>query len=377
MNKKNSLALCTLFIVGLFSLFTANILAQANDSLKTEQKTKPCSGEKFVMPQTISLDNEAFEDYLKTVSLSRDERRKTFSKLSNEQKASFVKIQFALQLVKRPNLTKQQRDFIFELMSKVSADLYDRENPQKVALAEMLNQETEAKAFGLFAQKDAFEILEGLGASKDEDVALLQKYQDLLKSGTLFRKKLVNEMSITERAAIWKTQLAYHLATSSLNREQKEFIVEIMPNIQSIFESFANLSEEEKTKYTETIESSMFKVFTKAEAYAVFMTIGIQNKIVDDSEFLDQFGLKRFGIGYLSQNRVQPQIVRINFSNTSSLGQVGKNKLPQFLTALSVNAPICACRWYCEYGSCGDAYCHRTSSGCGVFDTSECTNRCV
>jgi len=91
--QKNNLALFTLFVVGLFSLFTLNIFAQKTDLVKTEQ-TKPCSGEKFVMPLSISVGNDAFANYLKVASLKRDERQKVFGKLSNEQKASFVKIQF-------------------------------------------------------------------------------------------------------------------------------------------------------------------------------------------------------------------------------------------------------------------------------------------
>ncbi len=250
---------------------------------------------------------------MKVASLPRTERGIAFGKLSNEQKASFVKVQFALQLVKRPNLTKEQRDFISEAMSKVSADLYDKENPQKAALADELNQETENKAFGLFVQKDAFEILEGLGASKNEDVALLRKYEDLLKSGMQIRKKLVKEMPTAERVNIWKTQLAYHLATSSLNKEQKEFIVEIIPNVQSILEASSDLPKEEGEKYAEILELSMFKIFTKAEAYAVFMTIGIHNYVFDDSE------LKQSNIKYTDQNSLRSQISELRFSGRSSL----------------------------------------------------------
>jgi len=283
MNKKNNLVLFALLCVGLFSSFASNISAQTTDSTKNEQSAKTCTGEKFVMPETISVGNDTFANYLKVASLPRDERQKSFGKLSNEQKASFVKVQLALQFVKRPNLTKQQRDFIFDSMSKVSVDLYDKGNPQKAALADALNQETEAKAFGLFAQKDAFEILEGLGADKDEDVALLQKYEDLLKNRAKMRKKIAKEMPVNDRVNVWKVQLAYHLAVGKFSRIQNEFILEMLTSLSpDTFASSANLTKEESIKATEILDRKILSVFSKAEAYAIFEEFGIQ-KVVSDT----------------------------------------------------------------------------------------------
>ena len=280
------------------------------------------------MPQSIAVGNNAFADYLKVASLPRDERQKTFGKLSNEEKASFVKVQFALQLVKRPNLNKEQRTFISEAISKTSAELYNRESPEKARLAGEISQEFENRALGLFPQKEAFEILAALYADKDADVALLQKYEQLLQSGMQMRKRLVSEMPMTERVTIWKTQLAFHLAASSLNKEQKEFIVEIMPNIQSIFEASSNLPKDEQNKYLENLESDMFSVFTKMEAFAIFMELGIQ-KIVNDAE--------------------STNIIRGD----------------------------CNCCWYCSKDgeTCNNADC-RVVSFCGPFDTWDCTTRC-
>lgn len=326
------------------------------------------------MPESIAVGSEVFADYIKVASLPRDERRKSFGKLSNEQKASFFKVQFALQFVKRPNMTKEQKDFILESISKTTADLYDKQNPQKAALASQISQEAENKVFGLFPQKDAFEILEGLGTNKNEEVSHLQKYEDLLKLGIRLRKKLVNEMPISERAAIWKTQLAYHLATSSLNTKQKEFIVEILPKIQSTLEDSANLSREEKNKYTEALESSAFKLFTKNEAFAVFMTIGIQKNVPDNSETLEQFK-----VGYTSQNALRSQTAAFSFPAAPLLSRANQSNPSKFSNALFSQWTNCACRWACEEwkASCGGNECLKTSSGCGFWGDSECTNACT
>lgn len=355
MNKKNNLALFTFFVVGLLSLFTNNVFAQTTDSVKTEQSTKTCSGEKFVMPESISVGNDAFANYIKVASLPRQERQKSFRELSNEQKASFVKVQFAMQFVKRPNLTKQQRDFLLEAMSKVSVDLYDKENPQKVALSNALNQEIEAKAFSLFAQKDAFEILEGIGAGKDEDVALLQKYEDLLKNGMKMRKKIAKEMPVNDRVNIWKVQLAYHLATGKFSRIQNEFILEMLTSLSpETFTSIANLTKEESVKALEILDKKILSVFSKAESYAIFEQLGIQKNVPDIKETL--------ALSPPSFNRTVNLLVSYAKENKPSItgGQY----------------TFCDCRWYCGVsGTCGSK-CNVEVQECGPTGSWYCTGKC-
>lgn len=326
-------------------------------------------GEKFVMPESISVGGEAFANYLKAASLPRNERHAVWSKFSNEQKADFIKVNLALQFVKRPNMTNEQKDFISDSLSKVSADSFNKDNPQKVARANEIAQEIENKALGLFAYKELGDFIEPLMTSKVEEAALVQKYENLLKTGTQLRRSLVKQMPIAEQVNVWKTQMAYHLAASSFNKEQKEFIVEFMSNVQSVFDASATLSGDERTRYVDALEASMFKVFTKAEAYAVFMTIGIQNRVADKPE-----STKQANAVYTSQNLIRPQIGRFDLSKIPELNKAGKSF--QFLTSPNV-AGTCDCRWYCssENQTCGGA-CTDTTEGCGPLDRWACTYKC-
>ena len=236
------------------------------------------------MPETISVNNNMFADYIKVASLPRSERVTAFGKLSNEKKANFFKVHFALQFVKRPNMTKEQKDFILESISKISADLYDKQNFQKVALSNQINQEAENKIFELFPRKDALEILEGLGTNKDEEVSLLQKYEDLLMNATKMRMKITKEMPVNDRINIWKVQLAYHLATGKFSNSQNEFILEMMASLSpKTFTTQTYLTKEEKVKEGELLLSPIFRVFNKEEGYAIFMTLGIQKYLEDES----------------------------------------------------------------------------------------------
>lgn len=111
----NKVALLTLLIFGLFILFPVNNFSQNSDSVKSEQSTKQCSGERFVMPSSISVGNEAFANYSKLASLPRDERPTAFGRLTNEQKASFAKVQFALLLGEASEYDERAARFDFGL----------------------------------------------------------------------------------------------------------------------------------------------------------------------------------------------------------------------------------------------------------------------
>jgi hypothetical protein len=223
-------------------------------------------------------------------------------------------------------MSREQKDFILDAVSKVSADLYDQGNPENVKLSEEIGQEMENKAMAIFLPKDAAEILSALFENKDEDVALLRKYDNLLKFGTRARRKIVREMPVTDRVNIWKTQLVYHLATGKFLKAQNEFIMEFLMSLSpETFASRAHLSKEEEAKVLEKLESGIFAVFSKPEGYAIFMEIGIQKSVPD-----------------------------------------APNSQPVW----------CDCRWYCASGGCANWTCVYFPD-CGPTGDWDCTNRCT
>lgn len=332
MNKKNTnSAFFTLAVVGLFSLFTLNIFAQKTDSVKSEQLQSKCFG-KLVLPSSISVNNEAFGDFIKVASLTAKERRLLFSKQSNEQKASFVKVNLALQFVKRPNMTKEQQEFVLDAISKVSADIYDKSDSEKIRRSEQNGREVETRALGLFAYKELGDFIEPLMTNKDEEVALLQKYEDLLKNGMKARRKIVKEMPANDRVNIWRTQLAYHLATGKFSKVQNEFILEMLTSLSP--ETFASraYTKEEEDKANEMLVSGILNVFTKEEGFAIFMSLGIQKYVKDEPIAID-----------------------------------------------SLRPATCDCNWYCSQGACaGPNGCESSPIGdCGPFGTTRCNNLCT
>jgi hypothetical protein len=332
MNKKNiNLSFFTIAVVGLFCSLALNIFSQKKEIQKTEQSQPKCLG-KLVLPSSISVNNEAFEDFIKVASLPAKERRILFSKQSNEQKASFIKVNLALQFIKRPSMTSDQKEFVLDAVSKVSADIYDKSDSEKVKRSEQNGLEMQNKALGLFAHKDLGDFIEPLMPNKEEEVAILQNYVALLKNGMIARKRIINDMPVNDRVNIWKVQLAYHLATGKFTKKQNEFILEMLTSLSpKTFASPANLTKEEQDKANGTLESSIFDVFTKEEGFAIFMAVGIQTYAADGSEF-------------------------------------------------EIEGSICDCNFYCsdENLVCGEPKgCQSSSSGCGPYGSVGCHYKCA
>jgi hypothetical protein len=335
MNKYSRSMLFTSFIIGLFiALVSINISAQNKVSAPAGNATKTCAG-KFVMPASIEAASDVFGDYLKVASLSGDKRSSAFSKLTNEQKAFFSRVNFALQFVKRPNMTKAQQEFVLDSLSMVSADLYDRSDYEKTRFREQAAYEIMNRAFGLFSRKEAGDFVEPGQTPKDEEIALVQRYEALLKSGMTKRMELARDMPVADRINIWKTQLAYHLATGRFSKAQNEFILgELMSLTPETFAPRAHFTKEEEFAFAAKALSRIYNVFTKEEGYAIFMTVGIQKNVKDEPV------------------------------NTDNLLESKK----------------CRCLAYCssQYEMCGSENgCVSTPDGCGPFGGLGCHYQCV
>jgi hypothetical protein len=95
--KTNKFALLTLILLGLFSL---NISAQKTE---TDQ----------------NLETDILQKYIEVSALPMGKRQKAFSESPDEMKANLFKFHLAFQFVKRPNLTKDQKEVILEGISNI------------------------------------------------------------------------------------------------------------------------------------------------------------------------------------------------------------------------------------------------------------------
>ncbi len=333
MNKKNNLALLTLLVVGLISLSTINVFAQKTDSMKNKQPLKQCSGERFVMPQSVVVGNEAFANFIKVMFLPGGKRQKTFSDISNEEKANVYRVKLALEFTKRPNLSKEQKSLILDTISAISADTYNQENSELAAKAQKQFEEIERKAVSIFPPDEAFKIFEGLSGDKGADVAFLRKYEEKLTLPMNIRRKMIREASPVEQSDFWKAQMVYHLTTAKLGKAQFEFIVEMIPLLTVNAFDLPKVSgqpENEETKTIKSLEPKILELFSKEEAFAIFMGFGIHKEVPTDSNF-----------------------------------------------ELALRISECECRNWCGSTQlCGGIDCITTQAGCGIVGLSSCIWEC-
>lgn len=331
--QKPSWAFLTLFVVGLFSLVTTNIFAQRTDSMKNTQPLRQCSGEKFVMPQSLAVGNDAFANFIKVMSLTSGKRQRMFSDISNEEKAYVYRVKLALEFTKRPNLSNEQKNLILDTISAISADTYNEANPERAAKAQNEVEEIQRKAVAIFPPDEAFRIFEGISGDKAADIVFLKKYEEKLTLPMNIRRKTIREASPAEQSDFWKAQMVYHLATAKLSKAQLDVIVELIPLLTINALDLPKISgqpENEETNAIKSLEPKIIKLFSKEEAFAIFMGFGIHKEVPADPNLLPPGPLD------------------------------------------------CECRNWCGYDQlCGSEDCIRTQGGCGIVGLSSCLYVCI
>lgn len=93
-------------------------------------------------------------------------------------------------------------------------------------------------------------------------------------------------MPIIDRVAIWKTQMAFHLATGKFSREQNSFIAEMLMSISPATFEPRNLTKEEEEIAFNELMAKILTHFSRAESFAIFEEIGIQKTVPDVKNYL-------------------------------------------------------------------------------------------
>lgn len=338
MNKKNNLALFALLAIGLISSLTLNLPAQKVDSVKSERSPKQCSSEKFVMPQSVVIGSEAIANFIKVTSLPSGKRQRAFSDLLNEEKASVFKVQLALQFVKRPDLTKEQKDLILDAISKISADTYNKEKHELIAKNTKQAEELQQKALAIFPPNEAYAIFASLSGEKD-DINFLKKYESFISLATMGgRRNFFSESSPFEKSELWKAQMVNYLATTNFNKAQQEPVVEVISLSTPQAFSFPTIEGEDKnneTKALDALEAKANKLFSKEEVFAFFMSFGI--------------------------HKIAPPI-NVDIINTNH--------------GIEPERPNCDCNYFCWWGNCRGEDCRGTLDGCGWSGGAPCVFKC-
>lgn len=320
-------------VLGMICLFVANLSAQNKVSVDNDKSLNVGS-------------YKSLQNYIDISSLPMNKRPKVFSDLSAEDKADLFRLHLALQIVKRPNLTQEQKNVILESLSSVTPESYDRENSEKRLKAQQEANLLEQKARSAFPGQEGFEIFASLGGNQ-EDIEMLQKYVNIANLPTIAqRKKSFGQYSATDKSNLWKIQLAYYLAKDEqLNEFQRDFIVRMI--------NFVNPRMFDLTKGSE-------------EKNAMERTI-MNLKVEADNLFSEKKSIKIFSS---------------LASSTESPSMESPSKNTPVTPNLAPGPRDCSCRQ--GWTSCSSGYsctnggqCVATEWGCGLFWYYECNGDCL
>lgn len=263
MNKNNNLALIALLLIGLISSLTLNLSAQNRVSAENNQTQKADS------------ETNVLERYIEISSLPLDKKKAVFVKITPVERSNVFKFHLALQFVNRPTLSQEQKNIILEGISALSADAYDKSKDK--TNIQIQTQSVEERAKILFSKNEFIEIFAKLGGDK-EDVAILQKYRDLVSiSSKAKRKQSFRESSAKDMSNLWKIQMAYYLAKDTeLNKPQQEFMLRIIDFLKpSMYESSRKDNEEaEFDKILQEITNEARTLFTKEKYVEKIFNLG-------------------------------------------------------------------------------------------------------
>lgn len=329
MNRDSRFALFTSFIIGLIALVSTNISAQNKVTVNNKPRIENATTDR------------SLQTYTDLSSLPMEKRQAIFSDLSAEDKARLFKLHLALQFVKRPNLTKEQKDLILDSIPMIIPQSYDSKNLDAGNKAQEQAGVIETKARKLFPAREVFEIFAKLGGNPDDQVEL-KKYQLLTASPyTSGRRAAFGLFSPKEKSSVMKIHLAYQIATRSLLREQNEFIMNSLFSVSPDFYSFED-GTPERDKVDEILRQINVRIldlFQKKEAYEIFVSFGGR----DDTPV-----------------------------RTRSKGGTVENQAQ--LCSCSTNSDYCS--WWYDNAHCEGEYGCLQRRNCGTFGGYYCNGHC-
>jgi hypothetical protein len=378
MNKKTNLACFALLMVGLISSLTSNLVAQNKLSADVKQEQKVNTAEKVL------------QNYIDISSLPMNKRPATFSRLSAEDKANLFKLHLALQLIKRPNLTNQQRDFILESVLIITADSY---NTDAEARTKALQAATvmEASAKTLFPAKEVFEIFASLGGN-ETDIELLRKYQQVTASAyESERKENFRALSAQGKSNTIRIHLVLQMVSRSLSKVQCEFVSEAIslfsPDIYRITSTMPEWKQVDET--LSSFKDRMFLHFQNLNAAEIFASLGGVKGSPSEAVRLFSPAIYRVTNTMPERKRVDETLssckdrMLLHFQNVNAAEILAPLGGAKGSPKNANNPPLCSCSstsdWcgFWEKGAgCGGANCSYTIGGCGTGLYYDCTGLC-
>jgi hypothetical protein len=253
----------SLIIIGLVIACFLGVFAQIGIAQKSLPAQDAPQGKK-----------SALQNYIDISALPMGERPAAFGDLSPEDMARVFRFHLAYQIMKRPELSSEQREMIVEGIAGVTPDSYRKNRDTELDGAKSLD--LKARGGSIFPRRELFEIFASLGGDKN-DIAILGKYQQItLPVYETQRKNLFIALSPQDKSDVIRIHM-----TGKLAEKGGLTIEQIRITAESIFlcvpEIYLKTGEDGKGGSSPSVKAIVERIakgFEKQEAFEIFASLG-------------------------------------------------------------------------------------------------------
>lgn len=255
------------------------------------------------------------------------------------------------QLVKRPELNRQQVQIILDAISLSSSDLFAASGDGGVinAKANDALQDLRQRALAVFPKNEIPSLFDNLNGGRSEQ-EILKKYYDLSALQLKGRKAFFRRASADNKSELWRTHFVLYLIKHpELNESQKETIVAAMSLATPDYFAVTSKSRDWKTKVRQpsrSLENKINAAFPLEEAEKIFATLG------DKPD---------------GPNSLSPDLLKSVDYKPVGFSQA----VPENNCSCSTVSDYCPIFSFCRAGGCSE-----TQSGCGTLWDYPCNGSC-
>jgi hypothetical protein len=241
--------------------------------------------QEFTLPTAITVSStddhetaDLLHSYRAISALSLPARRNFFRSSSATQKSQVAKIYLAVQLVRRPDLNKEQARIMLDAISLSNAAFFAAMDgsPAQRAKANEALRSLARRAHGTLPLHDASELFANIGVNKAED-EILKKFSDISALPLNKRKAFFRAVSPKDKSDLWRTHLALFLVRTELTDWQRETVLYAMSLATPGWFEVKSSDAAWKSKVGDllrSLEARILTAFSFEDGAKIFATLG-------------------------------------------------------------------------------------------------------
>lgn len=225
----------------------------------------------FALPLIIAAqenEKELMQTFIE-LSENRSASEHILASLPSEKRANLHRLNLALSLTGRKDLTAEQRNLLIEAIARFDPT---RHEPTKELSIDKIGLNKELSR--LFSRNDQTRIFNSVGVQDENEIARLKNTMAIMGlSNEKDRKSVLAGQLPSSRKEFWKNKLALNMASETFTQDQYGMFLEGLVLLDNEF-LYANPANKEYQSALDAFAKKSFGVFLKENSYRIFMSPG-------------------------------------------------------------------------------------------------------